>query len=114
MPRILELDDIFQGRATTSRYSNEGTIEDSLTKADVVIGAVLVPGANAPCLVTREMLSLMQHRAVLVDVAIDQGGCFETSKPTTHQDPTFLVDYHNPLLCSKHAWCSAAYIKLRP
>lgn len=91
LPRIRELDDIFQGRATT-RYSNEGTIEDSLTKADVVIGAVLVPGANAPCLVTREMLSLMQHRAVLVDVAIDQGGCFETSKPTTHQDPTFLVD----------------------
>ena len=78
-------------KVATTRYSNEGTIEDSLTKADVVIGAVLVPGANAPCLVTRMILSLMQHRAVLVDVAIDQGGCFETSKPTTHKI-AFLVD----------------------
>ena len=91
LPRIRELDDMFQGRATT-RYSNAGTIEDAITQADVVIGAVLVPGASAPRLVTREMLGLMKHRAVLVDVAIDQGGCFETSKPTTHEDPTYLVD----------------------
>lgn len=91
LTRIRELDDMFQGRATT-RYSNAGTIEDAITQADVVIGAVLVPGANAPRLVTRDMLGLMKHRAVLVDVAIDQGGCFETSKPTTHEEPTYLVD----------------------
>ncbi len=91
LPRIRELDELFEGRATT-RFSNAGTIENAITDADVVIGAVLVPGASAPRLVTREMLSLMQPRAVLVDVAIDQGGCFETSKPTTHADPTYLVD----------------------
>ncbi len=91
LPRIRELDDMFQGRVRT-RYSNAGTIEDAITDADVVIGAVLVAGASAPRLVTRDMLGLMKHRAVLVDVAIDQGGCFETSKPTTHADPTYLVD----------------------
>ncbi|MFU7529403.1 alanine dehydrogenase [Qipengyuania sp. ASV99] len=91
LPRIRQLDDMFQGRATT-RYSNAGTIENAITQADVVIGAVLVPGASAPRLVSRDMLSLMKHRAVLVDVAIDQGGCFETSKPTTHEDPTYIVD----------------------
>ncbi len=91
LPRIRELDDMFQGRATT-RYSNAGTIEDAITEADVVIGAVLVPGASAPRLITRDMLPLMKHRAVLVDVAIDQGGCFETSNPTTHADPTYIVD----------------------
>lgn len=91
LPRIRELDDMFQGRVTT-RYSNAGTIENAITDADVVVGAVLIPGASAPKLVTRDMLSLMQHRAVLVDVAIDQGGCFETSRPTTHEDPTYLVD----------------------
>lgn len=91
LPRIRELDDMFQGRATT-RYSNVGTIEDAITDADVVVGAVLIPGASAPKLVSRDMLGLMKHRAVLVDVAIDQGGCFETSKPTTHENPTYLVD----------------------
>ncbi|MEL7188199.1 MAG: alanine dehydrogenase [Pseudomonadota bacterium] len=91
LPRIRELDDMFQGRATT-RYSNAGTIEHAITEADVVIGAVLIPGASAPRLVSRDMLKLMKHRAVLVDVAIDQGGCFETSKPTTHNEPTYLVD----------------------
>ncbi|MEP0190448.1 MAG: alanine dehydrogenase [Erythrobacter sp.] len=91
LPRIRELDELFQGRATT-RFSNAGTIENAITDADVVIGAVLVPGASAPRLITRDMLGLMQHRAVLVDVAIDQGGCFETSKPTTHEEPTYLVD----------------------
>jgi len=91
LPRIRELDDMFQGRVTT-RYSNAGTIENAITDADVVVGAVLIPGASAPKLVTRDMLGLMQHRAVLIDVAIDQGGCFETSKPTTHEDPTYLVD----------------------
>jgi len=91
LPRIRLLDDMFQGRATT-RYSNAGTIEHAITEADVVIGAVLIPGAAAPKLITRDMLKLMKHRAVLVDVAIDQGGCFETSRPTTHDNPTYLVD----------------------
>jgi alanine dehydrogenase len=91
LPRIRELDDMFQGRVTT-RYSTTSTIEQSLDDADVVIGAVLIPGASAPHLVTREMLGLMKPRAVLVDVAIDQGGCFETSKPTTHDTPTYNVD----------------------
>lgn len=91
LPRIRMLDDMFQGRVTT-RYSNAGTIENAITDADVVVGAVLIPGASAPKLVTREMLGLMQTRAVLVDVAIDQGGCFETSQATTHDNPTYVVD----------------------
>ncbi|MEO0590363.1 MAG: alanine dehydrogenase [Pseudomonadota bacterium] len=91
LPRLRQLDEMFQGRATTL-YANAGTIEAAIAEADIVIGAVLVPGASAPRLVTRDMLGLMKRRAVLVDVAIDQGGCFETSKPTTHEDPTYLVD----------------------
>lgn len=91
LPRIRQLDDMFQGRVTT-RYSTTATIEQAISDADVVIGAVLIPGASAPHLVTREMLGLMKPRAVLVDVAIDQGGCFETSKPTTHDAPTYNVD----------------------
>jgi alanine dehydrogenase len=67
-------------------------IEQEVFKADVVIGAVLVPGASAPKLISREMLKSMQHGSVLVDVAIDQGGCFETSRATTHADPTYEVD----------------------
>lgn len=89
--RIRQLDEMFQGRATT-RYSTISTIEDAVREADVVIGAVLVPGAAAPHLITREMLPTMKWRAVLVDVAIDQGGCFETSRATTHEDPTYEVD----------------------
>ncbi len=73
-------------------YSNQATIEKYLKKADLVIGAVLIPGAKAPQLITREMLKLMEPGTVLVDVAIDQGGCFETSKPTTHKKPTYVVD----------------------
>jgi alanine dehydrogenase len=67
-------------------------IESSVQEADLVIGAVLVPGARAPKLVTREMLKAMKPGAVIVDVAIDQGGCFETSRPTTHSDPVYVVD----------------------
>ncbi|MFL0355998.1 alanine dehydrogenase [Erythrobacter sp. GH1-10] len=91
LPRLRQLDEMFQGRAST-RYSTAGTIEQALAEADVVIGAVLIPGASAPHLVPREDLKLMKNRAVLVDVAIDQGGCFETSKPTTHENPTYEVD----------------------
>ena len=72
--------------------SNELQIEESVADADLVIGAVLIPGALAPKLVTREMLPAMKQGSVLVDVAIDQGGCVETSRPTTHSDPSYVVD----------------------
>lgn len=90
LPRLRQLDEMFQGRATT-RFSTAGTIEQAVEQADVVVGAVLIPGASAPHLVTRAMLGTMRRRAVLVDVAIDQGGCFETSHPTTHENPTYEV-----------------------
>ena len=89
--RLRELDDYFAGRVRT-RYSTLEAIDQEISTADAVIGAVLVPGASAPKLVTRDLLSHMKPRAVLVDVAIDQGGCFETSHPTTHSDPTYEVD----------------------
>ncbi len=91
IPRMRELDDIFQGRILT-RYSTLDAVEDEILRADVVIGAVLTAGAAAPKLVRREHLSRMRPGSVLVDVSIDQGGCFETSHPTTHDDPTFVVD----------------------
>ncbi|VIO79391.1 alanine dehydrogenase [Bradyrhizobium ivorense] len=91
LPRLRLLDDLFAGRVRT-RFATLEAIEQEIIAADVVIGAVLVPGASAPKLVSRAQLSSMKRRAVLVDVAIDQGGCFETSKPTTHQAPTYLVD----------------------
>ena len=91
-PEVLErLGTHFESRAKT-RFSNRANIEQMLCEADLVIGAVLVPGAAAPKLVTRNMLGCMKPGAVLVDVAIDQGGCFETSHATTHQDPTYIVD----------------------
>ena len=89
--RLRELDELFEGRART-RFSTIDSIEEEVFAADVVIGAVLVPGASAPKLVTRNMLGSMRKGAVIVDVAIDQGGCFETSHPTTHADPTFEVE----------------------
>ena len=89
--RLAELDDLFQGRAKT-RYSTYEALDEETDHADVVVGAVLIPGASAPKLVTREMLHGMKEGSVLVDVAIDQGGCFETSKATTHADPTYVVD----------------------
>jgi|SRR5579859_2001116 len=91
IPRLRQLDELFDGRVRT-RYSTIEAIEEEVYAADVVIGAVLVPGASAPKLVTRAMLRLMQRGAVLVDVAIDQGGCFETSCATTHADPTYECD----------------------
>lgn len=89
--RLAELDAQFQGKAKTA-FSTSAAVEEAIIGADLVIGAVLIPGAAAPKLVTREMLKKMKDGAVLVDIAIDQGGCFETSKPTTHQSPTFIVD----------------------
>ncbi len=89
--RLRDLDVTFNGRCSTV-YSTTLAIEEMLPRADLVIGAVLVHGARAPYVIRREELSLMKRGAVLVDVAIDQGGCFETSRPTTHREPTFEVD----------------------
>jgi alanine dehydrogenase len=89
--RLRELEVAFGGRASTV-YSSTLAIEEMLPRADLVIGAVLVHGGRAPHVITREQLKLMRRHAVLVDVSIDQGGCFETSHPTTHSDPTFEVD----------------------
>jgi alanine dehydrogenase len=89
--RLRELEVAFGGRASTV-YSSTLAIEEMLPIADLVIGAVLVHGGRAPHVVTRDQLRLMRRHAVLVDVSIDQGGCFETSRPTTHSNPTFEVD----------------------
>jgi alanine dehydrogenase len=89
--RLRELDIAFGGRASTV-YSSTLAIEEMLPRVDLVIGAVLIHGAVAPYVIKREQLSLMKQRAVLVDVSIDQGGCFETSHPTTHSDPVYEID----------------------
>ena len=89
--RLRQLDLVYGNRIATL-YSNAHAIEEAVVSSDLVIGGVLVPGAAAPKLVTRSMISRMKKGAVVVDVAIDQGGCFETSHPTTHADPTFVVD----------------------
>ena len=89
--RLRELDDIFNGQVVTLA-SNTWTIGEALKHADLVIGAVLIPGASAPKLVRRSMISQMKRGAVMVDVAIDQGGCFETSRATTHTNPIYFVD----------------------
>jgi alanine dehydrogenase len=89
--RMRYLDEILSGRVSTV-MSSTLQIESSIADADVVIGAVLVPGARAPKLVTRDMLGVMKKGAVIVDVAIDQGGCVETAHPTTHSDPVYDVD----------------------
>src|SRR6185312_13509085 len=89
--RLRELDIAFGGRADTC-YASTLDIETRLPDMDLVIGAVLVHGAKAPYVVRRDQLKLMKRNAVLVDVSIDQGGCFETSRPTTHSDPTYEVD----------------------
>jgi alanine dehydrogenase len=91
LPRLRELDEMFQGRVRTL-YSISDTLDSEIAAADVVIGAVLVPGASAPKLVSSDKLKTMKSGAVIVDVAIDQGGCFETSHATTHADPTYVVD----------------------
>jgi alanine dehydrogenase len=89
--RLRELDDIFSGRMHTL-YSNSYNVEQAVREADLVIGGVLIPGAAAPKIVTKAMVAKMKKGAVIVDVAIDQGGCIETARPTTHSDPSYLVD----------------------
>jgi alanine dehydrogenase len=85
------LDDIFDGGITTL-YSNRKNITDCLAETDLLVGAVLVTGASAPKLVKKEDLKLMKPGSVIVDVAVDQGGCVETTRPTTHDDPVFTID----------------------
>jgi len=91
LQRLRELDDLFQSRLVTLA-SNAWTVSEAVSRADLVIGAVLIPGASAPRLVTREMVSHMKPRSVIVDVAIDQGGCVETAHATTFSDPVYWVD----------------------
>jgi len=89
--RLRQLDDIMPPNVNT-QYSNEYNIREAIKTADLVIGGVLIPGAKAPKLITRDMLPTMRKGTVIVDVAIDQGGCFETSKPTTHAEPVYEID----------------------
>lgn len=89
--RMRFLDEYFLGRANIV-YSNADTLERAALAADLIIGAVLIPGASAPRLISKAMLTDLKEGCVMVDIAIDQGGCFETSKPTTHDDPTYVVD----------------------
>ena len=89
--RLRQLDDIMPANVKT-QYSNDYNIREAVKTAALVIGGVLIPGAKAPKLITKDMLSTMRPGSVIVDVAIDQGGCFETSKPTTHAEPTYVVD----------------------
>lgn len=91
IPRLRQLDDIMPANVDTV-FSNEYNIREAIRKADLIIGAVLIPGAKAPHLITRDMLKTIPTGAVMVDVAVDQGGCFETTKPTTHADPTYVID----------------------
>ena len=89
--KLAELDEQYRGQLRTI-YSTAESIEEHARKADLIIGAVLIPGASAPKLISADMLRLLKPGTVLVDVAIDQGGCFETSRPTTHADPTYVID----------------------
>jgi len=89
--RMRELESMLDGRITLA-MSTKLELEQAIADADLVVGAVLIPGARAPKLITREMLGLMKQGSVIVDVAIDQGGCAETSRPTTHSDPVYVVD----------------------
>jgi len=91
LPRLRQLDDLLPKNVKTV-YSNEYNVREAIKTSDLIVGAVLIPGAKAPSLITRDMLSTMRPGTVMVDVAIDQGGCFETSKATTHQDPIYVVD----------------------
>jgi alanine dehydrogenase len=102
LDRLRYLDEIWGNRIRTL-FSSKHNIEQIVTEADLVIGAVLLPGAKTPWLVTRQMLPTMKKGAVLVDVSVDQGGCIETTKPTTHADPIYFVDGRAALRRREHA-----------
>ncbi len=91
LPRLRYLADVMPANVTTI-YSNEYNIRELVRDHDLIVGAILIPGAKAPKLITRDMLKTMQPGTVMVDVAVDQGGCFETTKPTTHENPTYIID----------------------
>ena len=91
LSRLRYLSDIMPPNVQTM-MSNEYNIREMIKVCDLIVGAVLIPGAKAPHLITRDMLNLMRPGTVLVDVAVDQGGCIETCRPTTHEDPTFIID----------------------
>ena len=91
LDRLRYLDDIMP-KNVRGIMSNPANTRDSISRSDLVVGAVLIPGGRAPWLITRDMLKLMKPRSIIVDVAVDQGGCVETSKPTTHEDPVYEVD----------------------
>jgi alanine dehydrogenase len=91
LPRLRHLADIMPANVTTV-MSNHYNIREAIAEADLIVGAVLIPGAKAPHLITRDMLKLMHPGTVVVDVAVDQGGCIETCTPTTHEHPTFIID----------------------
>jgi alanine dehydrogenase len=92
LPRLRQLSDFMPANVTTM-FSSEYNIRREIQNSDLIVGAVLIPGAKAPNLITRDMLKLMRAGTVLVDVAVDQGGCIETTRPTTHEDPTFIIDH---------------------
>ena len=100
--RLAYLDDIFHGQVTTL-YSTEENIHKVIRESDLVIGAVLIPGAKAPHLISKTDLKEMKSGAVIVDVAVDQGGCFETTRATTHDNPVFIIDGDRSLLCCQYA-----------
>ena len=91
LDRLRYLNDVMPANVVT-RFSTEMTIRELIPQMDLIVGAVLIPGAKAPSLITKDMLSMMHKGTVLVDVAVDQGGCIETCKPTTHEDPTYIID----------------------
>jgi alanine dehydrogenase len=91
LPRLRQLDEVFQGRVITI-FSTFAYIAEAVRRADLLIGAVLIPGASAPRLVSRDLIGTMKKGSVIVDVAVDQGGCIETTRPTTHSQPTYEVD----------------------
>jgi threonine dehydrogenase-like Zn-dependent dehydrogenase len=111
--RLRELDDIFTQHVVTLA-SNAWTISENLKTADLVVGAVLIPGASAPRLVKREMIANMKRGAVVVDVAIDQGGCFETSHATTHTEPIYFRGWRAALLRFQYAGGGALHVHDRP
>ena len=112
LARMQYLDDIFEGRITTL-MSNSLNILEMVRRADLLIGAVLIPGAAAPHVVKREMVKAMKPGSVIVDVSVDQGGCIETTRPTTHSDPTYVEEGVPALLRDEHAGCGTAHVDLR-